>query len=68
MTTPPKVRRFHLSASESPVAAAREAARATTRPKGETAAPAGAEPARSAVRVEVRKGGARTEHAVQQCR
>ena len=63
MTTPPNVRRFHLSASESPVAAAREAARATTRPKGETAAPAGAEPARSAVRVEVRKGGARTEQA-----
>ncbi|SDL80504.1 capsule biosynthesis protein [Paracoccus chinensis] len=61
MTTPPKVRRFHLSPSESPVAAAREAARSAVRPKGE--APAGAEPARPAVRVEVRKGGARADQA-----
>ena len=49
MTTPPKVRRFHLSASESPVGAAR----AANRP-GE--APADAQPPRPAVRVEVQRG------------
>ncbi|MBB1490615.1 MULTISPECIES: capsule biosynthesis protein [unclassified Paracoccus (in: a-proteobacteria)] len=56
MTTPPKVRRFHLSPSESPIAAAREAARSAVRPD---AAPrrAEAEPARTGVRVEVHKGG-----------
>lgn len=62
MTTPPKVRRFHLNPSESPVAAAREAARGATRPKAETAAP-GPDAPRSAVRVEVRKGGARADQS-----
>lgn len=58
MTTPPKVRRFHLSPSESPVAAAREAARTAARqdagvpPRAETEAARG-------VRVEVHKGAAR---------
>ena len=54
MITPPKVRRFHLSAAESPVAAARSAAwGAAPDPEGaDTATP------RPAVRVELRKGGA----------
>ena len=51
MTTPPRVRRFHLNPSESPIAAARSAGRA---PTGETARPAGGA-ARSAVRVEVQR-------------
>lgn len=54
MTTPPKVRRFHLSAAESPLAAARAAA------LGEGAAPAARQsPARPAVRVEIQRGAAR---------
>lgn len=63
MTTPPKVRRFHLSPSESPVAAAREAARGAARP-ATAAAPAEAEAPRPAVRVEVRKGAARSSEPV----
>ena len=56
MTTPPKVRRFHLSRSESPVAAARDAARDGagsadgTAPRAPDATPQ--------VRVEVRRGAA----------
>ena len=54
MTTPPKVRRFHLSAAESPLAAARAAA------LGEGAAPAARQsPARPAVRVEIQRRAAR---------
>ena len=55
MITPPKVRRFHLSASESPVAAARSAAwggAAAPETAAEAAAP------QPAVRVELRRGGA----------
>lgn len=55
MITPPKVRRFHLSASESPVAAARSAAWGGAAAP-ETAAEA-AEP-QPAVRVELRRGAA----------
>lgn len=55
MITPPKVRRFHLSASESPVAAARSAAWGGTAPP-ETAADAAAP--QPAVRVELRRGAA----------
>ena len=50
MTTPPKVRRFHLSAAESPVAAVRgSAAPAPSQP------PAGTPP-RAAIRVELQRG------------
>ncbi|WP_449042542.1 capsule biosynthesis protein [Paracoccus sp. (in: a-proteobacteria)] len=55
MITPPKVRRFHLSASESPVAAARSAAwggAAAAETAAEAAAP------QPAVRVELRRGAA----------
>lgn len=55
MITPPKVRRFHLSASESPVAAARSAAwggAAAPETAAEAAAP------QPAVRVELRRGTA----------
>lgn len=55
MITPPKVRRFHLSASESPVAAARSAAWGGAAPP-ETAAEAAAP--QPAVRVELRRGTA----------
>lgn len=55
MTTPPKVRRFHLSASESPVGAARSGARTGEAP--DAPAPQGAQPAsRPQVRVEVQRG------------
>ncbi len=57
MITPPKVRRFHLRASESPVAAARTAAWGNTPEAGTDQAAPGAA-SHPAVRVELHKGAA----------
>ncbi|ARJ68424.1 capsule biosynthesis protein [Paracoccus contaminans] len=61
MTTPPKVRRFHLSAAESPLSAARAAA------QGEAPAPAAPRqsPARPAVRVEIQRGAQAAQTSAQ---
>lgn len=56
MTTPPKVRRFHLSAAESPVAAVRGSAAPAPAPAPAPSQPPAGTPPRAAIRVELQRG------------